>query len=372
MLERSVPFYIQIARILRRELADGVYPVASRMPDELALASRFGVSKDVIRVSMRLLAKEKLVKPIRSRGTFVCEQASGIGSSYVLMSFHGALHLAEIRRGIDRVMSPRGNLVLKKNALDDLEIERQVLDTINFQEVRALIASPAYCGFEDNTEAYARVLNSGVPLLIIDHSLPKLPADEISFDEYGASVRLFREAMLRIGNRPVLMFVENNPTYPIESLRSKAMLDVWKEFGGSSETRRLCLYDSPQIEFYKDETRSMWEAMGQCDFDNYAIIGRSVALNWELCNILRETGREKAVFMYSGIGDFYRGDEEFNSKVYAHYRLFDEFAPLIAEVLQARLSGENAPSTPIRKKIGFREMTGEQMRCYIQEKLSIR
>ena len=53
MLQKSVPFYIQITRILRRELVSGVYPVNSKIPDENTLAARFGVSKDVIRVSMR-------------------------------------------------------------------------------------------------------------------------------------------------------------------------------------------------------------------------------------------------------------------------------------------------------------------------------
>lgn len=230
MLEKSVPFYIQIARILRREILSGVYAVNSRLPDEVFLSSRFGVSKDVVRVSMRLLSEEGLVKPIRSRGTFVCELPSRTGSQILLLTYHGPLHLQAIRDGVEQAVGDRAfDLLLKTNPLSVLAAEKRILDRLKVNDLAAVVAAPAVTmdGRDaDNSSSYNHLVKRGLPLILVDHGLDSVPADTIVFDEYGSMKELMKRGLEAAGNEPAAMFIHELPRYRIAEARRRGMEDA--------------------------------------------------------------------------------------------------------------------------------------------------
>ena len=363
MLQKSVPFYIQITRILRRELVSGVYPVNSKMPDENTLAARFGVSKDVIRVSMRLLAKEGLVKAIRSKGTFVCERPDGDGSRFVLLSYHGSLHLDAIRRGIEPVVPADCDLVLKSNTLDEVEDERKILENLDMASVRALIAAPVYNGENDNSKVYAEIVKQGVPLLILDHSLPNLQADEVSFDEYGAMAEFMRAALNDAGDKEVVMFTVKNSRDRIRSARNQAMNDVWAEFGGDSNKRRHFVINADRWE-HSFEAQNIFDIYLKNNAEMPYIIMHSTPVAWAFYQKVMEHGTADNIKKIYAIGDILRGDGDFNRKLFCYYRLFDDFTPLIREVLNLRLNSPQPPSTPIRHALHYKYMDYTEARNY--------
>jgi len=53
--------YLQIARTLRKEIVDGVYPVGSQLPTEHQLCQRFDVSRYTVREALRRLREDNLV-----------------------------------------------------------------------------------------------------------------------------------------------------------------------------------------------------------------------------------------------------------------------------------------------------------------------
>src|SRR5262249_18254501 len=53
--------YLQVARTLRKEIVDGVYPVGSQLPTEHELCERFAVSRYTIREALRRLREDNLV-----------------------------------------------------------------------------------------------------------------------------------------------------------------------------------------------------------------------------------------------------------------------------------------------------------------------
>lgn len=65
------PVWMQIAALLRDEIAQGLYPPGSRLPTEAALAARFGVNRHTLRHGLAALAEEGLVLPRRGAGVFV-------------------------------------------------------------------------------------------------------------------------------------------------------------------------------------------------------------------------------------------------------------------------------------------------------------
>jgi GntR family transcriptional regulator len=96
--------YLQIARTLRKEIVDGVYPVGSQLPTEHELSERFAVSRYTIREALRRLREDNLVSSRPRTGTLVVPRPSS--DSYVqhVMSINDLLAFATgTRFAIDSV-----------------------------------------------------------------------------------------------------------------------------------------------------------------------------------------------------------------------------------------------------------------------------
>lgn len=63
--------YLQVARALRKEIVDGVYPVGSQLPTEHELCARFAVSRYTVREALRRLREDNLVSSRPRTGTLV-------------------------------------------------------------------------------------------------------------------------------------------------------------------------------------------------------------------------------------------------------------------------------------------------------------
>lgn len=93
------PRYLQVARALRQEIVDGVYPVGSQLPTEHALCDRFSVSRYTVREALRRLREDNLISSKPRAGTMVVPRTST--SSYAqdvmsiddLMAFASGAHL---------------------------------------------------------------------------------------------------------------------------------------------------------------------------------------------------------------------------------------------------------------------------------------
>jgi DNA-binding GntR family transcriptional regulator len=69
--ESHEPAYAQLANILRRQIADGVFRPGDQLPSEAQLCRRYGISPMTVRRSINLLADQGVVDTEQGRGTFV-------------------------------------------------------------------------------------------------------------------------------------------------------------------------------------------------------------------------------------------------------------------------------------------------------------
>lgn len=67
----ALPKYMQIAELLRKRIARGVWRTGDRLPTNEALMKEFDVSRITIREALALLIDEKLVEARQGMGTFV-------------------------------------------------------------------------------------------------------------------------------------------------------------------------------------------------------------------------------------------------------------------------------------------------------------
>lgn len=93
----GVPYYVQVAEIIRAELREGRWEPGALIPSESGLCDMFGVSRTAIRQALGLLVDEGLLQKEKGRGTFVRKP-------------HVALAVQELRGFYDE-MAVRGRAV---------------------------------------------------------------------------------------------------------------------------------------------------------------------------------------------------------------------------------------------------------------------
>lgn len=65
------PAYAQLAAILRRQIAEGLYPPGEKIPSESSISKAYGVSPMTVRQAIGVLTEQGLLDRIQGSGTFV-------------------------------------------------------------------------------------------------------------------------------------------------------------------------------------------------------------------------------------------------------------------------------------------------------------
>ena len=109
--------YIQVARALRKDIVDGVYPVGSQLPTEHELCERFSVSRYTVREALRRLREDNLVSSRPRTGTLVVPRSAS--DAYDVMSINDLVAFAtEARFAIDSInMETLGDEVATRTGL---------------------------------------------------------------------------------------------------------------------------------------------------------------------------------------------------------------------------------------------------------------
>jgi DNA-binding GntR family transcriptional regulator len=86
--------YLQVARTLRKEIVDGVYPVGSQLPTEHELCERFAVSRYTVREALRRLRDDNLVASRPRAGTLVVSRPASNSYAQDVMSIDDLIAFA--------------------------------------------------------------------------------------------------------------------------------------------------------------------------------------------------------------------------------------------------------------------------------------
>ncbi|MCG5431099.1 GntR family transcriptional regulator [Mycobacterium sp. MYCO198283] len=86
--------YLQVARELRKDIVDGVYPVGSQLPTEHELCERFTVSRYTVREALRRLRDDGLVTSKPRAGTTVVPRPTTNSYAHDVVSIDDLLAFA--------------------------------------------------------------------------------------------------------------------------------------------------------------------------------------------------------------------------------------------------------------------------------------
>ncbi len=170
--------YLQVARTLRKDIVDGVYPVGSQLPTEHELCERFSVSRYTVREALRRLRDDNLVSSRPRAGTMVVPRGEPNSYAQENMSINDLLAFAsgaELDIESVRMLTVDGELATRTGLTEGEEW----LAVFGFRQ--AVDAEYTHCW----TEYYINRAYAAVGRLLQRHTGPVFPLIE---DLFGVSV----------------------------------------------------------------------------------------------------------------------------------------------------------------------------------------
>jgi len=82
------PYYLQLARILERQIRDGALAVGARLPGESELCRRYDLARSTVRETFRTLEQQRVIRVVPRRGAFVNDASE---NRWMLQVAHGFL-----------------------------------------------------------------------------------------------------------------------------------------------------------------------------------------------------------------------------------------------------------------------------------------
>ncbi len=203
MTEQKTPEQVQTRRergakhklikdALREAIISGEFKTGEPIPSQNELKQRFGVCHNTVREAIASLVHEGLLSRKQGRRTFVTQKrvpCAVIG--VVLPHLHlanpvdGSLSyevIAPLLTGIENESRERGGVLVLRLDNDDLETEKRNLEDLMAQGVDGIIAFALH--EKKNLAAYEKVINSGMPLVLIDRYMPRLNTHYVVSNNY--------------------------------------------------------------------------------------------------------------------------------------------------------------------------------------------
>lgn len=132
--ERGGKLYRKIVQAIMADIANGVFPVGTRLPPERDLTERFDVSRPTIREAMIALEMQGLVEARKGSGVFVLASSATNGDRELDI---GAFEITEARRLLEGEVAAVAATEIDEAQLDELrsllsEMEQE--DTVAAEE----------------------------------------------------------------------------------------------------------------------------------------------------------------------------------------------------------------------------------------------
>ena len=205
------PKYLQVADMLRREIADGVFRDGQTLMTEEELRMRFGVSRQTVRQAIALLEDDGLVDRRRGSGTYVRHgprRRQGTVHVGVVTTYITDYIFPSIVQGIESVFNENGVVMSLSATYNDTRTERNILERMIGGQVDGLIVEGTRTAMPaENLDLYRRLTERNIPILFMNSYYPELAQiPHVVMDDRGGGRIAAREALNRGYRRPACVF----------------------------------------------------------------------------------------------------------------------------------------------------------------------
>jgi GntR family transcriptional regulator of arabinose operon len=184
-MDKSVPKYQQLIDYLVGMIRDGRILPGQQLPTEMELAHRFDISRHTVRNALNKLEHNGLIVRRQGMGTFCRERVSAERRIVaVLTTYISDYIFPSIIRGVEKVLSSEGYLLLLANTWNDREQETKCLEKLVNEDLSGLIIEPTSSALQSVDYSFFRELEKkGVPLLFLHATYPELDSPGIIMDD---------------------------------------------------------------------------------------------------------------------------------------------------------------------------------------------
>ena len=242
------PKYLQVADILRKEIAEGVFRDGQTLMTEEELRVRFNVSRQTVRQAIALLEDDGLVDRRRGSGTYVRHgprRRQGTIHVGVVTTYITDYIFPSIVQGIESVLNENGVVMNLSATYNDSRTERNILERMLDGQVDGLIVEGTRTAKQTaNEDLYRRLAERNIPVLFMNAYYPELTRiPHVVMDDYGGGRIAAQEILSRGYRRPGGMF-------KIDDLqgqeRLNGYLDEMKKQGVEVPEERLLLFGTEE------------------------------------------------------------------------------------------------------------------------------
>lgn len=193
MEENQIPLYAKIIEDMRNKILCGEWTQGDRLPSEIEVARRFGVSRITSKRAFDELEREGLIYRVRGSGSYVmsksqktgisaCSQA-GIKIIHILLPFYSAFGRGvDIIRGANDFLEPRGYFLKIHNSMRDPAKEKEALLNLYQSGAEGVIFYPL--SNKENMDIVQMLSIQNFPIILIDKYCDGLSADSVVSDNF--------------------------------------------------------------------------------------------------------------------------------------------------------------------------------------------
>lgn len=340
------PKYLQVADILRKEIAEGVFRDGQTLMTEEELRVRFDVSRQTIRQAIALLEDDGLVDRRRGSGTYVRHgprRRQGTVHVGVVTTYITDYIFPSIVQGIESVLSQHDVVMNLSATYNDSRTERSILERMLDGQVDGLIVEGSRTAKRtENEDLYRRLAERNIPVLFMNTYYPELTnIPHVVMDDYGGGRIAAREVLSRGYRKPGGMF-------KVDDLQGKerlrGFLDEMHSQGVAIPDERLLLFGTEErmTLLYTKEGKAFVERLKKHEADCITCYNDIFAVS--LMGVLQQQGMKLPEEMgFIGFDNAIYA-EMANPKLTTLGHPKEAFGALVAEKLLRMISGEREKS----------------------------
>lgn len=198
----DMPKYLQVADVLRKEIADGVFSDGQTLMTEEELRVRFNVSRQTVRQAISLLEDDGLVDRRRGSGTYVrhgSRRRCGTINVGVVSSYISTYIFPGILSGIESVLNEHDCIMNLSATYNDPTRERVILERLLDSGIDGIIVDGVRTAEGNvNKDVYHKFIERNIPILFMNafyDDMPDIP--HVAMDDYGGGRKAARELVRR-------------------------------------------------------------------------------------------------------------------------------------------------------------------------------
>ena len=188
-VDRQYPVYYRLVETLQTRIDGGLLKEGQQIPPENELATKYGISRSSVRQGLNQLVKLGKIQKVSGKGTYVrtINRFRPVGSIH---SAHKSISLvvpsiddpfvAKIHSGIIQVLEKANYSLTVRSSENTANLEAANLSQCVDRGSLGIILLPLW-GL-DNSAEVEKLHDQGVPLVLVDRSIPNLSIDCVSTD----------------------------------------------------------------------------------------------------------------------------------------------------------------------------------------------